>query len=91
MNKDAAQALALQALAFVAGDEDALTRLLAESGLSQDDLAGRAGDPELLGFVIDFVLARDTLAMAFCRVARVTPDLVKHARAELPGGVGDWA
>ena len=79
-------ALALQALAFVAGDDDALGRFMAGSGLSQSDLAARADDPVLLGFVLDFLLSEDRLAEAFCTVAEVKPETVMRARAELPGG-----
>lgn len=90
VNRDAAQALALQALAFVAGDEDALRRLMAESGLGQADLAARASDPEFLGFVVDFVLSQESLAEGFCTVAEVSAETIRHARVLLPGAATDW-
>ena len=86
MNPDQAAALALQALAYVAGDEDALSRLMAESGLSQDDLRRRTEDPVFLGFVLDFLLSQEAQARGFCEVAEVPPETVHRARAALPGG-----
>ena len=90
MNTDSAQALALQMLAFVAGDDDALRRLMAESGLGPNDLATRAADPEFLGCVVDFVLSRENLAAAFCAVAEIRPETAQRARALLPGASSDW-
>ena len=91
MTPEMALELALQVLAFVATDDDALARLMAESGLSQDDLRRRMDNPELLGFVLDFLLTQEPLARDFCTRAKVRPEFVLRARAALPGGIGDWA
>ncbi len=91
MTPEAATGLALQGLAFVAGNEAFLTRFMADSGLSQDDLRSRMDDPVLLGFVLDFVLGQEALAREFCAIAELKPESLLRARAALPGGIGDWA
>ena len=46
---------ALQALGFLAGNEDTLARFMGLAGVSVDELKTRAGDPAFLGGVLDFV------------------------------------
>lgn len=87
----AAEALALEALAHIAGEPRALERLLDETGLAPDDLRQRLQDPELMAAVLDFLLADETLLLPFCASLNVRPQGVIRARAQLPGGVGDWA
>lgn len=88
--REAAEALALGALAFVAADEDRLTRLLASSGLDPADLAARAGDPEFLGFVLDAVLSDEETAATFAAVQQLSPEDLHRARAALPGAAPEW-
>ena len=91
MNQDPSLSVALSALAFLAADETALGRLLTETGLDPAALRGRADDPELLGAVLDFLFADETLLLDFCRAEGLAPQAVIRARAALPGGPGDWA
>jgi hypothetical protein len=41
--------------------------------------------------VLDFLFADETLLLAFCRAEGLAPQAVIRARADLPGGPGDWA
>lgn len=91
MDSARAQALALEALAHVAEEPLALARLLAETGLQPDGLRRRLEDPELMGAVLDFVLADERLLLPFCEAQGLKPHLVHRARALLPGGLGEWA
>ena len=91
MKSDVAETLALRALAWIAADEEFAGAFLAASGASADELRSRAGDPEFLGFVLDFLLSDDAAVLAFCEAAAVETDLPMRARAALPGGdVPDW-
>lgn len=91
MHRESAHILALQALAFVAADEDLLGALLAQTGLSPQDLRRRAGAPELLASVADFLMAEDARVLAFAAAAGVKPEMVARMRAALPGGdAPDW-
>lgn len=91
MKDDEAQTVALSALGFLAFDEGALARLMNETGLAPESLRAGARDPELLGAVLDFLFADETLFLDFCRAESMTPGRVIRARAALPGGAGDWA
>lgn len=85
MDQNAAAAVALTALAHILGDDDARVRFLALTGLDQTTLRQRADEPELLGGVLDFLLADEALLLAFCRAAALRPELAARARRALPG------
>lgn len=86
MNKDAAETFALKALAWIAGRDELSGAFLGASGLSADELASRAGDPEFLGFVLDFLLGDEEALLDFCEDVEAPPDAPMRARAALPGG-----
>lgn len=91
MRQESAHILGLQALAFVAADDDLLLPFLAQSGLGAADLRARAEDPDLWGAVVDFLLAEDARVLAFAAAAGIAPALVPALRAALPGGeVPHW-
>ena len=71
MERDAAETIALQALAFVAADADQLERLLAETGLVAAEIRANAADPVLLGGVLDFVLSNEARLLDFCASAGI--------------------
>ncbi len=77
---------ALEALTWLVGREDLLSIFLGSSGLSRDDLRDRAGDAELLGAVLDFLLMDDDWIRAFCDDKGHDYAAVMAARAALPGG-----
>jgi Protein of unknown function (DUF3572) len=86
MPEEEALALALRALAHLAGDEATLQRLMAETGLDARTLKGSAAEPQLLAGALDFLFADEALLMAFCKAEAVPPGAVIKARAALPGG-----
>ncbi|GAB4388037.1 DUF3572 domain-containing protein [Albidovulum sp.] len=82
----APEILALKALAWLAGREDLLPVFLGSSGLAAADLRRRAGEPEILGAVLDFLLMDDDWIRAFCDDAGLGYHEPMRARAALPGG-----
>lgn len=86
MTFDSAQVLALRALAHLLSSGPPLDRFLAETGADPSILRERAGEPEFLAAVMDFVLADDALAGAFCETEAVDPRDLHLARHALPGG-----
>ena len=80
-----AETLALKALGFLARDTDALLRLLTLSGLELDDLRERAGEPELLAAVVDFLLSDDALLARFAEEEGLDAQEIHAARRALPG------
>lgn len=86
MPADAAEALAAEALAWIARHEPLLEAFLEAGGMGGADLRTRLADPEFLGFVLDFLLSDEAALLAFCENAGVAPEVPMRARAGLPGG-----
>ena len=89
MQRSDAETLALKGLSWLAGDAETLVRFLGISGLVPNDLRGRAGDPELLAAVMDFLLADDALTTGFCASEGIDASVAHKARALLPGGMNE--
>lgn len=91
MRQDAAEIIALQALSWLATDEEMLHHFCAATGTDPASLAQAAHDPEFLAGVLDFVIMDDEWVEAFSRAAGVAPNAPLEARAALPGGTApDW-
>jgi hypothetical protein len=82
---DEAEILALKALTFLAQSEDDLRRFVTLSGIAPADLRVRAGDPEILAAVVDFLLTDDSRVTDFCESAEIDPRDLQAARRALPG------
>jgi hypothetical protein len=89
MQTDAAETLALRALAWAAADGRALAAFLAASGLTIKGLREKAGEPELLAAFLDFVLAGDRTLEAMCAEAEFDAADLHEARRALPGRAPD--
>lgn len=66
MSPERAEILGLEALAWLVAEPDALARFLAASGVSGAELREAAGSPDLSVALFDFLLANETLLLAFC-------------------------
>ena len=80
-----AEALAMRALAYLAGEPEQLGRFLAATGIGPGDLRDRAADPDLLAAVLDHLLGDETLLLAFCESDGADPVETGRARVHLPG------
>lgn len=69
MERPEAEILALKALSWAATLEGALLQFAAHTGIETANLRQRAGEPELLAALLDFLLSNDALAMAFCEAS----------------------
>ena len=67
MNAEQAETIALQALSFLAKDDDLLSQFLTTTGLEPQDLKKRFREPELLGAVLDTILGNDAILLRTCR------------------------
>ena len=85
MNEAAAQTLALQALAWVLGQDELLGFFLSNTGASPSDLAQLAQTPLFLGAVLDFIMEDDARVINFCTDHSHPLTAVQSARAALPG------
>jgi hypothetical protein len=85
LTRDQAEALALQAVAFLAERPADFLRFADLSGLSVDEIRSRLPDPALLGAVLDYVLYDDEMVQAFAAAAGVDSTAPRLARSLLPG------
>ena len=90
MHPSAAETLALKALGHLAADEEYLPRFLSISGLQLNDLRRRAGDPELLAAVVDFLLSDEKLCESFLNAEQVDAQQLHAARRALPGSAPEY-
>jgi hypothetical protein len=86
MQQDTAQVLALQALAWLAADDELFPAFLTATGASTAEVRSRAGDAEFLGAVLDFLMMNDAWVVAFCDQHALPYTQPQLARAALPGG-----
>jgi hypothetical protein len=86
LRQETAESVALQALAWLATNDELLPLFLASSGAGLEDLRAGASDPAFLASVLDFLLMDDAWVLAFCREAGLEPMLPMQARQALPGG-----
>ncbi|GLT12308.1 DUF3572 domain-containing protein [Sulfitobacter sp. PR48] len=84
--RESAESFALQALAWLVGNDDLLPVFLGSTGTSETDLRERAADPAFLGGVLDFLMMDDAWVVAFCDAVKASYDRPMMARAALPGG-----
>lgn len=86
MQRENAEMVGLQALAWLAGEDELFASFLGASGASAADVTEAAGRPEFLGAVLDFVMMEDAWVMAFCDGSGLAYGVPMEARAVLPGG-----
>ena len=86
VSQDRAEIIGVQALDWLAGNEELLPVFLGSTGASTDDLRANVQEPAFLGSVLDFVLMDDTWVVAFCDEAGLNYNDIAYARAALPGG-----
>lgn len=86
MRQEDAEALALQAVAWLIGENELLMAFLAASGAGAEDLRDRLQDPAFLGAVLDFLLLEDRFVLDFAASAGIDPLRIGAARQALPGG-----
>lgn len=80
-----AQAIGIKAITFLAGNEDDLLRFVGQSGLDPADLRARAGEPDVLAAVLEYLLSGDALLVAFCDAEGLKPADVHRAHHQLCG------
>jgi hypothetical protein len=85
-----AETLALQALTYIASDDDRLQRFLGLTGIEPGSLRRLAQDPAGLGAVLDYVLGWEPLLLEFAEAEKLPPESIAAARRRLPGGANDY-
>ena len=84
-NRDHFEAIAVQALGFIAADPERLGRFLAQTGIGPHRIRDAARDPSFLAGVLDHLAGDEKLLLAFAADAGLTPEQVAQAHAALNG------
>ena len=87
MQQDSAQTIALQALSWIAEQDEVFLSFLNASGASAADLGAQAADATFQGAILDFLLSDDAWVVAFCDALGLRYADPMAARMALPGGV----
>lgn len=82
---EAAEALALTAVQFLASDPDRLQRFLDLTGMQPDRLPTQLADQGFLAGVLDHLLGDEALLTEFAGWAELEPTLIARARRALAG------
>lgn len=86
LTRETAETVGLQAVAWLAANDELLPVFLGATGASEADFRAGLEDPAFQGSVLDFLLMDDSWVMDFCRAQDLDPVLPIQARAALPGG-----
>lgn len=79
------EALAIDALGFLAEDAERLNRFLDITGLDPTTLRAAAREPLFLVSVLDHLLADEALLFAYAANRRIEPGIIASARDRLGG------
>ena len=83
--REAAEILAIAALAFIAAEPKRLEGFLGATGLTVDRLRESANAPDFLAGVLEHMLAHESLLLAFADSAAIDPAAIARARSALGG------
>ena len=78
-DQEAAEAIALQGLAFLAEDAGRLSRFLKLTGMELDEVRARAGTLELSRAVLEHLAGDESLLLVFTASRGVAPESVGRA------------
>jgi hypothetical protein len=87
--RENAEALAIQALGFVAADPELLPRFLAISGIDAQAIRQAAREPGFLAGVLQFIVAHEPTLLRFSEETGTPPQRVSAALRALPFGDDD--
>jgi hypothetical protein len=79
VGRDGAEAIAIEALGYLAGRPEELSRFLALAGLGPTNLRQAASDPAFLAGVVGFLMQDEPLLLAFAADAGLAPAAVAEA------------
>jgi hypothetical protein len=85
VRREAAEALAVAALSFLASEPEHLGHFLATTGIGPDQIRNAARDRNFLTGVLDHLSGNEPLLIAFAQHAGIDPTEIERARALLGG------
>jgi Protein of unknown function (DUF3572) len=88
-SREAAEMLAIQALAFIGEEPGRLGRFVNMTGVEGADIRGAAAEPGFLAGVLEHMLGDESLLTAFAASAGIDPAAVRRAYEGLGGRIAD--
>ena len=85
MTPERAETIALQALGWLAADDELCATFLGASGATLEDLRARAAESAFLASVLGFLTQNDDWIIGFCDAAGLSYDQPLRALYALPG------
>lgn len=79
LNTDAAQVIALKALAFLASDSERMERFMKLTGLAPAEIRTQAGTPSFLAGLLEYLRTDQTLLLTFTESEGLEPSIVDMA------------
>ena len=86
MTLEAAETLAIDALAYLSNTPDLMQRFLALSGIEASHIREAAKEPHFFAGVLKFFTAHEPTLVAFCEATNTPPQSLQAAINALPGG-----
>ncbi|MDB5643268.1 MAG: hypothetical protein JWN07_2585 [Hyphomicrobiales bacterium] len=86
---DSANAIAIDALAWLAADPERLDRFLALTGIDHGSIRTAASEPGFLSAVLDHLCADEASLLAFATDLGQPPEMIAAAR-EILAGPSPW-
>jgi len=83
--REAAETLAVAALAYLASEPEHLGGFLAATGIGPDQIRTAARDRSFLSGVLDYFSSDEALLVAFAKSHDIDPAEIERARAALGG------
>ena len=83
--RQAAEALAVAALAFLASEPEHLGGFLAATGVGPDQIRNASRDPNFLSGVLDHFSGNESLLIDFAHQQGIDPTEIERARVTLGG------
>ena len=85
LTPEAAEGVAIQALTFLAGDAERLSRFLAVTGIGPGEIRSASAESGFLAGVLDYLCSDERLVTDFAAEAEIDPATVGRAREALGG------
>jgi hypothetical protein len=86
---DQASLIALKALAYIAEDEERLSRFLVLTGVEADYVPTAMESPEFQAAVLEYLMTDEPTLLAFCAVEQIEPETPAAALNILTGPAGE--
>ena len=83
--KHDAERIAVDALAYIAGEPELLDRFLALTGLDPAEIRQSAGEPGFLAGVLDFLVDHESFLIVYATSKNWPPERIVAARNTLSG------